>query len=395
MAIADEELDYPGLVILRRLRGLAVARHAKGDSRLHLTPNPEPQEFHGLPEDTGAEAAGLVLEPREGAPFQIRPLRPRKKRCGIGAFCDGTRATYSVGFEDVYPLLYTENAAAVRRRDPALGYHLSFYGLRRGHATLLAPFGLLQPAVRLPYERLGLCPTRYADLCWAGDSEESGLTPIEMRRLSSLDWQVRAQRRARRLMEISEQVATLAAARMLRAQSPDGSLWLLKDGSLFQFDRGYLRQREPLRQVVACVKTHPVPFFGVAGERALARMRIGERSVAFLPRPPRERTSRQGSQEETLATSSRPMACWYLRVHESEPQQPNLLSGVVRLDIAAVDSWQDWVDPVSWAVLDEFHGLSARPDPRYDVMPYGIHECEQVLHSERLPGKLLLATIGG
>lgn len=195
-------------------------------------------------------------------------------------------------------------------------------------------------------------------------------------------------RRARRLLDVGEQVVTLAGARTLRESDPDRRTWLLKDGSLFQFDKKYLQDGEPLRQVVSAVKTHPVPFFGAKGEGMIRELKTGERSRAFLPRPRDE-----ARENRTLKETPRRMVSWYLRVQPSLPCSPNLLSGVVRLDITAVDDWQKVVDDVSWAVLDEFYGLSARPDPRADVMPFGIYDCEQYLKAHEIPGELLLAQL--
>ena len=145
-----------------------------------------------------------------------------------------------------------------------------------------------------------------------------------------------------------------------------------------------------MHNVVACVKTHPVLFFGVEGERVVVGLDVGQRTSAFLPRPIREA---QRKPPRTLKDTDRPMVSWYLRVHRPEPGNPNRFSGVVRLDIAATDDWEHWVDDVSWAVLDEFYGLSARPDPRHDVMPYGIYDCEQCLKAQKVPGDLLLAQL--
>jgi hypothetical protein len=139
---------------------------------------------------------------------------------------------------------------------------------------------------------------------------------------------------------------------------------------------------------VSAVKTHPVAFFGVQGERMISELKVGERSVAFLPRPIDE-----ARQNRKFKETPRRMVSWYLRAQPSLPRSPNLLSGVVRLDIAAVDDWQKVIDDVSWAVLDEFYGLSARPDPRADVMPFGIYDCEQYLKAREIPGDLLLAQL--
>jgi hypothetical protein len=375
--------------LLHNLRALARARRTRGDTSLVLCPNPQPQEFFEPLHDseTDVDQQGLVLEPQEGAEFGIVPIAPRQQRIHIGAFCDGTRSTYFVGHEGALPLLYTRNAAAIRTRDATTGHHTCFHSLLRQEAMLLAPFGLFPPVIRGAYDALGLCQRRLADLTKA-EGDEYAPTPIEMERFSSQGWQARAMRRARRLLDVGEQVVALAGARTLRESDPDGLTWLLKDGSLFQFDKKYLQDGEPLQQVVSVVKTHPVAFFGVKGERMISELQVGERSITFLPRPIDEARERRKFME-----TPRPMVSWYLRVQPSLPHSPNLLSGVVRLDIAAVDNWQKVVDDVSWAVLDEFYGLSARPDPRADVMPFGIYDCEQYLKTREIPGELLLAQL--
>lgn len=380
--------------ILTNLRALARARQARGDSRLVIQPSTESQEQFAPPDDFTSDGnQGLVLEPKADAPFEARPLAPRRGCARIEAFCDGTRSTYSVGFEDLFPLLYARNAAVVRARDSVSGYHTLMAPLQRDQSTLLAPLGLFSRPIRSAYEQLGLCPTRYADLCWTpAADDEIGLRPQDTQAMGSQAWQGRGQRRARRLMERSEQIVTLAGASLLQDQAPDRTQWLYKDGSLFQFDKVYLQQPELLQNVVSGVKTHPISFFGVDGERTLARLAVGERSVAFLPRP---RVSEDSHEKPvTLETTDRPIISWYLRVREPNTQSSNVLSGVIRLDIANTEGWQDWIDEVSWAVLDEFYGISAMPDPRYDVMPYGIYDCEQFLKAQQLPGELLLAQLG-
>jgi hypothetical protein len=197
-------------------------------------------------------------------------------------------------------------------------------------------------------------------------------------------------------MEVTEQITALTAAGLLRHQYPDGARWLLKDGPLTQFHRSYLRRANchRLRQVVGCVKDHPVPFFGAAGELALAKMSLGRRSVAFLPRPEKAARAAQAQAQagvSQLDQAYRPFVSWYLRVNVPTPGNAHLLSGVVRLDLPALPDWPRWVDALSWAVLDEFHGLSARPDERYDVLAFGIHDCELSMHAQRLRSELLLA----
>jgi hypothetical protein len=311
----------------------------------------------------------------------------------IGAFSDGTRSTYFVANEDVYPVFYARNAALVRTRTKA-GFHNTLYGLKRSHITLLAPFELIgyqDPSLLAAYEALQLLPTPYADLCWTPADDDFAEDPSRFPNFSNLAWQARAQRRARRLMEITEQIVAIAGARTLEHLHGNRSQWLLKDGSAFQFDKKYLRsEKHNIQNIVSCVKSHPVAFFGVAGERVLMQLSVGQRSSVFLPRPIREVNQPLPS---TLETTARPIVSWYLRVAEPNPTSANPMSGVVRLDIAATDDWQEWVNEVSWSVLDEFYELSARPDPRFDVMPYGIFDCEQALKAEQLPGELLMAQL--
>lgn len=376
--------------LLRILRALADTRRVLGDNNLKLCPSPTPQEqFEPTVESVGNEDQGLVLEPTEAGPFVIRDLGDRKSNVAIGGFCDGIRSTYFVGYEDVYPILYAENAAAVRMRDRTTGYHLLMPKMHRRENTLLAPFGMFPRPIRKAYERLGLYPSLHSDLCWTSpDDDEVGVSPSDWARIGSLGWQARGRRRARRLLDRTEQLVALAGSRVLRERQRDGEEWLLKDGALTQFDRAFLQHPDKIQNIVACVKTHPVPFFGAEGERRIAELVVGQRSVAFLPRPTRE-----AEKKVTLGKAYRPFVSWYLRVHPRLPASPNPLSGVVRLDIAAAPEWSTRVDAVSWAVLDEFYSLSALPDSRSDVMPFGIFDCEQFLKSYRLNGELLMAEL--
>ncbi len=376
--------------LLLNLRALASARKAKGDNKLILQPDPAAFEQSEPPSEfEGGIEQGLVLEPFEKAPFEICSLAKRKRKVHIDAFCDGTRATYFIGYEDFFPIVYTQNASSVRMRDKTTGYHVCMYNIQRQQSLLLAPFELFPQSVRYTYERLNLYRKRLADLCWTGlENEGYGPTPSEMEKMGNQAWQRRARRRARHLLDLSEQITSMAGAKLLGEQDPTGASWLLKDGSLFQFKREYLHQTEPLRNIVSCVKTHPVLFFGVEGERQIQQLEVGQRSVAFLPRP-----NREAQQNYTFKQAYRPMVSWYLRVRPSNPYDANHMSGIVRLDIAAIDDWRDWIDEVSWAVIDEFYGISAMPDPRHDVMPYGIYDCEQFLKAQHIPGELLLAQL--
>lgn len=375
--------------VLLGLHAFASVRRKRGDNQLVLNPDSlsfeQSEPPHSFDDDP---MHGLVLEPRENAPFEVQVLAKRKGHVHVNAFCDGTRSTYFVGYEQNLPIVYTQNASAVRTRDRTTGYHVTMSNVQRQQAILLAPFDLFTPFIRQAYERLHLYRSRLADLCWTGLEEGYAPKPSEMETMGNLAWQRRARRRARHLLDISEQITSIAGVQLLREQDPSGRSWLLKDGSLFQFKREYLRQVEQLRNIVSCVKTHPVSFFGIEGERLLQQLEVGQRSVAFLPRPTRE-----AQKQYSLRETDRQMVSWYLRVRPANLYDANHMSGIIRLDIAAVDDWQEWIDEVSWAVLDEFYGISAMPDTRYDVMPYGVYDCEQFLKSLHIPGDLLLAQL--
>jgi len=324
--------------ILLWLRALASVRQAKGDGTLILSPDPLSFELtEASNEFDGNAIQGLVLEPREDAPFALRSLARRKHTARIEAFCDGTRSTYFVGYENDLPIIYTRNASVVRTRDKASGYHTNLYGIQRHQAILLAPFGQFPASLCQAYERLKLYHGSLADLCWTGLEEGYSPKPSEMETMGNQAWLRRARRRARHLLDLSEQITSITGARVLREQNPKGRSWLLKDGSLSQFKREYLHQAEPLRNIVSCVKTHPVSYFGLEGERQLRQLEIGERSVAFLPRP----TSQK---RYSLGETDRQMVSWYLRVRQSNQHDANHMSGIVRLDIAAINDWQDWID---------------------------------------------------
>src|SRR6266516_6218520 len=183
--------------ILLGLRALASVRQAIGDGTLILSPDPLSFELTAASNEFDGNAIqGLVLEPREDAPFALRSLARRKHTARIEAFCDGTRSTYFVGYENDLPIIYTRNASVVRTRDKTIGYHTSLYNIQRHQAMLLAPFAQFTPSICLAYERLKLYSNRLADLCWAGLEEGYAPKPSEMETMGNLAWQRRACRRA-------------------------------------------------------------------------------------------------------------------------------------------------------------------------------------------------------
>ena len=70
------------------------------------------------------------------------------------------------------------------------------------------------------------------------------------------------------------------------------------------------------------------------------------------------------------------MASWYLRLRDPAGRSP--LFGLVRVETALADDITVRADLVSRWLLAERTPVSL-PDQRWDVMVYGIRECEQYL----------------
>jgi hypothetical protein len=77
-----------------------------------------------------------------------------------------------------------------------------------------------------------------------------------------------------------------------------------------------------------------------------------------------------------------PVASWYLRLRDPAGHDP--LWGLVRVEIAQPSAGdaalRDRADEVSRWVLAETAPL-ALPDPRWDKMVYGVHDCEEFLRA--------------
>lgn len=115
-------------------------------------------------------------------------------------------------------------------------------------------------------------------------------------------------------------------------------------------------------QVVGAVKSHRTLYAAGDAVGTVLGLREGERSTAMVLHSPR-RT---------------PVATWYLRLRNASGRGP--LAGLLRVEVALPDG--DGItaraDLVSRWLLAERRPVSL-PDARWDVMVYGIKECEDYL----------------
>jgi hypothetical protein len=113
-------------------------------------------------------------------------------------------------------------------------------------------------------------------------------------------------------------------------------------------------------QVIGVVKSHRTLYADEAALPLVLGLRVGERTTAMTVSSPRRNA----------------VASWYLRLRDPASRSP--LFGLVRVEAALSDDITGRADLVSRWLLAERTPVSL-PDQRWDVMVYGIRECEQYL----------------
>lgn len=279
------------------------------------------------------EAATAV----EGATMLVRRV-PGEPVVGIAAFLDGIQRSRVLAHHAGVPLVHGAVAAAIRQRE---GRRLrSWAEPLRSHALYL-PARLLEPAM--------LATLR--DNCAVVDSLAELERDAALPRHPS-DLAARALTAVQRERERSEQALALAWTQ--QRQDP-----LLMDGGIAGREDV---ARSPF--VVGAVKSHRTLY--VVGEAmdVILNLREGERTTAIALSSPR-RT---------------PVATWYLRLRDPGLRGP--FFGLLRVEVAleSADVITARADLVSRWLLAE-RAPVALPDARWDVMVYGIRECEQYLTS--------------
>ncbi len=255
---------------------------------------------------------------------------------GFGAFLDGIQRSTIAAHHGGVPIVHGAVAAAIRIR---AGRRMQVWERPfRSHACYL-------PATALDPAFVAALSARCPVVDTLADQELGTPTPRHPGDLAA-----RALTAGQRAREAAE--GSLAEAWTRRGAAP-----LLMDGGMSGRETV---ARSPL--VVGAVKTHRTLY--VAGESldVILGLREGERTTAMAISSPR-RTA---------------VATWYLRLREPGARGP--LFGLVRVEIAHDDesSITARADLVSRWLLAERTPV-ALPDVRWDVMVYGIRECEQYL----------------
>jgi hypothetical protein len=158
-----------------------------------------------------------------------------------------------------------------------------------------------------------------------------------------------AVQRAREALELS----------LLEEWLADGDGPVLVDGGI---SGSAVASRGEGRHAVGVVKSHRTLYVADDALPLVLGLRVGERTTAF-----------------GIASARRhPVASWYLRLRDPGARSP--LFGLVRVEIPRGADLPARADEASRWILAERTPL-ALPDPRWDVMSYGVRDCELYLQA--------------
>jgi hypothetical protein len=270
--------------------------------------------------------------PIESDAIRVRAL-PDGPVEGFVAFLDGVQRSRVLAHAGSVPIVHGAVAAAVRERHARRPrtWHLPVIS-----QALYAPLGLLDAALvralgdRIPVRDTGREEQDAPALQHPQEHTARALTAVQ---------------RARESAELS-----LVGEWVQRGTGP-----LLVDGGISGSPEGAHSDL-----VVGVVKSHRTLYADAAALPLVLGLREGERTTAVRMRSPRRH----------------PVASWYLRLREAAGRGP--LFGLVRVEIAVPGDLTARADLVSRWLLAERTPVSL-PDSRWDVMVYGVRECEQYL----------------
>lgn len=273
--------------------------------------------------------------PIEGDALSVRAV-PGEPVAGFAAFLDGIQRSVVRAHVGHVPVVHGAVAAGIRlRRERRLA---AWVPAIRGHACYV-------PARLLPASQLEALQARCPVVDTLADLDADTPPPAHPSDLAAKA--LTAVQRAREAAEGE------LAERWVR--EADGQL--LMDGGISGREAV---ARSP--KVIGAVKSHRTLY--VAGDAVglIVGLREAERSTAMVLHSPR-RT---------------PVATWYLRMRSPGSRGP--LSGLLRVEAALGDGADitERADLVSRWLLAERRPVSL-PDARWDVMVYGIKECEDYL----------------
>jgi hypothetical protein len=300
------------------------ALRALRDSGVRAGPAGQLLEHLRTPDDAPRLEAAT---PIEGDRVRVRAVS-REPVVGFRGFLDGIQRSQVLAHHGTVPLVHGAVASAVRVRD---GRRMRTWEAPIISQALYAPLAALDPAFAAALaERVEVRDTGVDALRHPQEFTARALTAVQ---------------RERERAEIA-----LATAWVTRASEP-----LLVDGGISGAGEA---ARHPL--AVGVVKSHRTLYVEGDSLPLVLGLREGERTTAVELSSPRRV----------------PVASWYLRLRGAGERSP--FFGLVRVEVARAGELTDRADLVSRWLLAERTPVSL-PDPRWDVMVYGIRECEQYL----------------
>ena len=271
--------------------------------------------------------------PLEGDAIRVRRLADAPV-AGFRAFLDGIQRSQVLAHAGAVPIIHGAVAAAIRER---VDRRMRTWDRPRVSQALYVPLVMLDRVLadalraRLPVvdpfddDPAGGAVVRHPQECTA-----RALTAVQ---------------RAREAVE-----SALVSEWVGRGEGP-----LLVDGGISGNPDG-----AHAANVVGVVKSHRTLYAGEDALPLVLGLQEGERTTAITVSSPRRV----------------PVASWYLRLRDPAGRSP--LFGLVRVEVAQQEGLTERADLVSRWVLAERTPV-ALPDQRWDVMVYGIRECEQYL----------------
>lgn len=267
----------------------------------------------------------------EGATLAVRRVAGEPV-AGFTAFLDGVQRSQVVGYADAMPIVHADVAAVVRER---VTRRLRTWRAPRVIRRLYAPLSSLDPALALVlHERCGAVDP------FAGEEPTLVRHPQECtaRALTA----VQREREGAELALLEE--------------------WLAGPGGPVLVDGGISGSRAATTdgRAVGVVKSHRTLYATGESLPVILGLREGERTTAVGVTSPRRF----------------PVATWYLRLRDPGSGSP--FFGLVRVEVAREGDLAARADEASRWLLAERTPV-ALPDPRWDVMSYGVRDCEQYL----------------
>jgi hypothetical protein len=287
---------------------------------------------------TAADVPRLIrVSTLEGGPIRSHRV-VGEPEIGFEAFLDGMQASRMLDFAAGVPVVYGTVAAAIRVRR---NRRLVTWGQPSVDRAIYAPRREIPSGYWTTLQGLGLPVVDTSD----GTSSDPQ-HPFALRDAA-----------VHRVQKDRERVEQRLAERWCSLER--GMLFI--DGGISGSERVAVSAC-----TVGVVKNHRTLYAEGEELRRILELKRGERSSVFRITSPKRI----------------PVASWYLRLRDAASHDP--LFGLVRVEIAQVQSGDTPIGEraaeISRWVLAETTPLTL-PDPRWDKMVYGVHDCEEFLRA--------------